>query len=249
MKIFLSHSSRIKPLVREVRSHLPDHVNSWIDEKNLIAGDSLERSIRESIESSSDFVVGFVDETAVRSEWVRKELTWAKEEEQRLGRTFILPVLIEDVDLGSLQWLRERLFLRCHGYREFDVSRLASELSSSLFAWLSRDLDSLRKPPLKQNDLDVLDQADSLLQDAARHIRSIILPYRKSNPLKIIDLQTRLSSAGTVQISSENELNDLLFRLRERRLLSGTVISSGRIYVEEEHLNWRSQQALVANRR
>lgn len=246
MKIFLSHSSRIKPLVREVRSHLPDHVNSWIDEKDLIAGELLERSIRNSIEASADFLVCFIDESAVRSEWVAKELAWAKDEEGRLGRPFILPVLVEDVDLGSLGWLADRLFLRCHGYREFDVSRLADELSSTLFSWLSRDLDNLRQPPVTQNDLEVLDKADSLLQDAARHIRAIVLPYRKRSPLKLSKLYAELSSDGTVRVRSENELNDLLFRLGQRRLLSGTVISNGGIYVEEEHLNWRSQQALVA---
>jgi hypothetical protein len=38
MRIFLSHSSRQKPLVREMKRYLPDHINAWIDEKDLLVG-------------------------------------------------------------------------------------------------------------------------------------------------------------------------------------------------------------------
>lgn len=243
MKVFLSHSSRAKPLVREVRSLLPEHINSWIDEKELILGDSVQVRIQDAIESEADYVVVFLDEQAARSEWVRKELDWAREEESALKRPFVLPILIDDVALEGLEWLHGRLYLKCHGYSESDVRTLANELSASLFSLLSRDLERLRSTPKKTNDsLSILDKADQLLQAAAHDIRVAVLPYRKANPLRLSQLQSALSDRGSAVIADGSDLHELLARLRDRKLLSGIVITSGSIYVEEEHLNWRLQE-------
>lgn len=243
MKVFLSHSSRNKPLVRELRSLLPEHVNTWIDEKELLAGDALEETIRNAIESDCDFLVVFLDDRVVTSDWIRRELQWARDEEKRLGRPFILPVLIDDVDLEGLDWLRQRLFLRCHGFSETDIRQLAGELSSTLFAWLSRDLERLRRPMAPDNELAVLERADQLLRSTAQQVRAVVLPYRKSNPLPLSALYEKLIAGGGVPMVSPDDLHELLFRLRERKLLSGIVVASGKIYVEEEHLNWRLQES------
>jgi hypothetical protein len=145
VRIFFSHESASKPLIRDVREALPQHIDSWIDEHELVLGEDLTESIRHAITVDSDFLVVFLNGRAVRSSWVQTELRWALEEEDRIGRPFVLPVLLED-DLGAdVAWARERKHLKCHGYNESDVRYLASELSSALFAWLSRDLDLLRK--------------------------------------------------------------------------------------------------------
>lgn len=247
MRVFLSHSSRIKPLVREVRAHLPEHVNTWIDEKDLIAGDMLERRIRNAIQSDCDFLVVFLDDNVIKSDWVARELEWAREEERRLGRPFIIPVLIDEAELGDLSWLRERTFLRCHGYTEGDIGRLASELSSALFGWLSRDIERLRHPPDPgPDDLAILSRADDLMQKTAHLVREIVLPHRKANPLRLSMLYDRLVSSGQAPTASPDEFYDLIFRLRERKLLSGIVILAGKIYVEEEHLSWRLQESVAA---
>jgi DeoR/GlpR family transcriptional regulator of sugar metabolism len=247
MRIFLSHSSRIKPLIRELRAYLPEHINAWIDEKDLLAGESLEHRIRSAIESDCDFLVAFLDDSVIRSQWVTQELDWARAEEERLRRPFILPVLIDDVDLGELGWLSKRIYLRCHGFAESDIRRLANELSSALFAWLSRDIDRLRKPARPESDdLAVIERADRLLQAAAHQVRVIVLPYRKENPLRLRALYEQLVTDHQTTLSSPDELNDLLFRLRERKLLSGITITAGKIYVEEEHLSWRLQESIVA---
>jgi len=247
VRVFLSHGSRIKPLVREVRSCLPEHVGTWIDEKDLLAGDPLERRIRNAIQSDCDFLVVFLEDSVVKSEWVARELAWARDEELRLGRPFIIPIVIEDAELGELSWLRERIYLRCHGYTEVDISRLASELSSALFGWLSRDIERLRRPPEPgPNDLAILDRADELLQVTARQVRTIVMPHRRGNPIRIGMLYDRLVSTGQVPMSSPEELNELLFRLRERKLLSGITIAAGKIFVEEEHLSWRLHESLAA---
>src|SRR5579864_8126739 len=95
MRVFFSHSSKHKPLVREVIHYLPDHVRPWIDEKELLIGEPIGRSIRDAIEVGTDFVVLFVDLSSATSAWVKKELEWALEYEHRLGRPFVVPVVLD----------------------------------------------------------------------------------------------------------------------------------------------------------
>jgi len=57
MKIFLSHSNKHKPLVREIKSYLPEHLNLWLDEKELLIGDNISTSIQKTIQAETDYVV------------------------------------------------------------------------------------------------------------------------------------------------------------------------------------------------
>lgn len=82
MKTFLSHSSRDKALVREIRSHLPKHIDPWLDEERLLIGSDLRLSIQQAIQEDADFVVIFLGREAIRSEWVQTELRWALERER-----------------------------------------------------------------------------------------------------------------------------------------------------------------------
>ena len=95
MRIFFSHSTRDKPLVREIRRHLPSHITTWLDEEELLFGDEIEKSIRSAITDTSDFVVVFVGRESVRSPWVRRELKWALERERQTGFIFVLPILLD----------------------------------------------------------------------------------------------------------------------------------------------------------
>ena len=95
MKIFLSHNSRHKPLIREIKHYLPEHINLWIDEKDLLIGDDIGTTIKDAIETNTDFVIIFIDTYAIRSQWVLKELDWAIDHEKEIGRTFLLPVVLE----------------------------------------------------------------------------------------------------------------------------------------------------------
>src|ERR1700722_19277695 len=95
VQIFLSHSTHYKPLLRELRSYLPKHVDAWIDEDRLLLGDDLAESLEQAISLDADFVVLFIDHIANQSPWVRREVQWAVDAERRLGRTFILPVVMD----------------------------------------------------------------------------------------------------------------------------------------------------------
>ncbi|MCH8899291.1 MAG: TIR domain-containing protein [Acidobacteria bacterium] len=249
VRIFMSHHASAKPLVREVREHLPRHVNAWVDEHELLVGQDLAESIREAIQCDSDFLVLFLDQKAKESSWVQTELEWALEEEKRIGRPFILPILFDDAIEPEFSWVRDRLHLKCHGYGESDVRHVTDELASALFAWLSRDLDALRSDPVDSDGrLDLANRADMLLEEAAGSIRRLVFPYRRDHPLKLKELLAQLQDETELSIESLDDLDTLLFRLRERRMISGIALTGTTIFVGEEHLNWRSQEAIEAKK-
>ncbi len=135
VKIFFSHSSRDKPLLREVVRNLPSEVRAWIDEKELRIGHDLYTSIRSAIATEADFVVIFVGPEAVQSKWVRRELDWARRREEELNRVFVLPVIVDRNSWNQLpRKFQNRKYLTCSDFTEVGISdfskRLVDELSS-----------------------------------------------------------------------------------------------------------------------
>lgn len=242
MKIFLSHSSKIKPLVREVKSYLPDHMKLWIDEKDLLIGDNLECTIKDAIKSNSDFVLVFLDTNAISSNWIVKELAWAVDHEKVINRTFILPIIL-DVDVLTMQLpfqLSERKYLTCYDYAENSIRNLASNIMSELFAWLSRDWDG--KVNIKDNDtsLKLLSEADQFIAKIADQVRLIVYSYRKGNPLDVEELFQIISAKDDYAKLTYGEFIKLLERFQQQGFLSGIICDGVNIYIEEEHFAWKT---------
>ena len=82
MQIFLSHSSKQKPLIREIRKNLPEHLESWIDEEKLLIGDDISASLQSAIKVETDYLLIFLDAHAASSTWVAAELRWALQAEK-----------------------------------------------------------------------------------------------------------------------------------------------------------------------
>lgn len=242
MKIFMSHSSRIKPLVREVAHHLPRHILSWIDENEILIGDDIKFSIMRSIDAHSDFLLVFVDEHAARSEWVRKELLWAFEHENNIGRPFVLPVVIDRDSWEVLipEDARGRRYLTCEDYSQAGIRSLAESLVSELFARLSRDLDTARLQKKPNQAVSLIDQADDYLREVADVIRVAVYPHRKENPISIDDLYVHLQTQAAFNIQGVRGFEEILGRLRQQGYLAGVVCYGDDLYVEEEHYAWKT---------
>jgi hypothetical protein len=152
MKIFLSHRSRDKALVREFKELLPSFLTTWIDEDSLTWGQSFPAALKTTIQSAVDFLVIFLDGEATRSRWVMQELEWAVEREQELKRTFILPIMLEPVAPESLPaGLSERLLLRLSDFSHASVEELARKATMKIFQLLVESYSSLQLeiPPHK----------------------------------------------------------------------------------------------------
>lgn len=138
MRIFFSHSSRDKPLLRELNAYLPPWLSSWIDEERLLFGSDLELSLRAAINEEVDFVVLFLSRDGVESRWVRREIEWALGREEALGRVFLLPVLVGAArdSLGDLG-LANRVTVELADHTQVGVRMLSERLTNHLGGWLS----------------------------------------------------------------------------------------------------------------
>jgi DeoR/GlpR family transcriptional regulator of sugar metabolism len=242
MRIFLSHSSKHKPLVREVKKNLPTHIRSWIDEEELLVGEELHSQIKEAIETDTDFVIIFIDSYAVKSPWVKRELEWALDYEDRIGRTFVLPIVLESEAWAQIEpaKFRSRKYLECLDYSEEGIKNLANGLISQLFSWLDRDLAAAKTELRLDSSLRLLDEADRYLIDVANEIRLIVHAFDRDNPLPLIKLFDILKRREDFGDFSEDKLNDLLVRLRQQGYLAGFVCDGHGIFVEEEHYGWKT---------
>ena len=92
VRLFMSHSSRDKAVVRRIDSQLRKHatVDVYLDERELAIGDALGETLRAAI-ARVDFVLAVISENSVRSDWMRLELEFARE----LGIP-VLPLRIDD---------------------------------------------------------------------------------------------------------------------------------------------------------
>lgn len=97
-KVFVSHSSSDKAFVRKLAKELEGlGFQTWLDEKELLAGDPLPRKISEGVQSAPAVLV-VASAAATKSSWLKFELNHAT---QRMieGRCRVIPVVIDDAEL------------------------------------------------------------------------------------------------------------------------------------------------------
>lgn len=152
MKIFFSHSSREKPLVREVISYLPKKIETWIDEKDLPLGADIKNTIKSTIRTEADLVILFISKDSVESQWVKDELDWALEREKNLGYRFIFPIILDKDAWNRLpEDFQNRKYYELSSFEIQDIKNLSDKLKDELFNWL---LDK-GKINIYKNDLEL----------------------------------------------------------------------------------------------
>ena len=164
MKTFLCHSSKDKCRVHEIYSHVPDDIVTWIDEEDLLVGEDFGAVIEKVIQERVDFLVVFLSTWAVKSVFVKKELTWALEREQGMQRPFLLPVLLEKGIVDSIEppFLRDALsnrhYLACLEQDRESVRAAGMKLAEHLTRLEERYLS---RPPQDLEDV-IQDATDQL---------------------------------------------------------------------------------------
>jgi len=97
--IFLCHASTDKPTVRRIAEGLIKRGSRvWLDEAEILIGDSLIDKIQGGIQNS-DYLGVVLSPRSVGSIWVKKEVEAALSQEIDAGRVKVLPILIEDCDI------------------------------------------------------------------------------------------------------------------------------------------------------
>ena len=97
--LFLSHSHMDKPFVRRLALDLTARgIRVWLDEAEMLLGDSLVAKIGEAI-CDMDFVGAVLSNHSVKSPWVTRELDIAINQEIEGKRVKVLPLVIDDCQL------------------------------------------------------------------------------------------------------------------------------------------------------
>ena len=107
--IFLSYSHADAGVVRRFSKGLTDlGYRVWIDEGELLIGDSLIVKITEAIDRV-DFLVAFVSPESVKSSWCQKEIAQAADGELGFNGVVVMPCLLDDAEIPPL--LKGKLYL------------------------------------------------------------------------------------------------------------------------------------------
>lgn len=129
-KVFISHSSQDKPFVKGLavdlaaKGHQP-----WVDEWEILAGESIPECIGSGIESA-DFVVVALSRSSVDSKWVEQEWQtkyWAEVNERHIQ---VIPLLLDDCEIPTL--LRPKKYIDFRGDYTSALDLLANSLGKLL---------------------------------------------------------------------------------------------------------------------
>jgi predicted nucleotide-binding protein len=115
MRVFVSYSRTDQHFARRLVSDLPHQVEVWIDEAQILVGDSLTDRIADAIQDA-EFIIAILSSQSVQSRWVREELRQAETRRMLGHKMTILPVLISDCELppflqGRLSFVSRRRHL------------------------------------------------------------------------------------------------------------------------------------------
>jgi hypothetical protein len=92
---FLSHSSIDKPFVKIIADELTKNdIKFWMDEWDIRPGENIVKEINSGLQNSS-FVLVFLSKESVKSKWVEEEWTKKVYEEIDLGKTSVIPIIID----------------------------------------------------------------------------------------------------------------------------------------------------------
>jgi hypothetical protein len=129
-RVFLSHSHKDKPFARALARALHQRgISVWIDEAEINIGESLIGKLRRAIDEV-DFVVALISSSSIKSEWVKKELDVAMNQEIKSKRIKVLPILIDNCDLPG--FLEGKLFgdFRNRHTRAKSIGQLVKSITS-----------------------------------------------------------------------------------------------------------------------
>jgi hypothetical protein len=102
-EVFLSHSSKDLAFTKKLAEILRDHgVAVWYSERNIKGAQQWHDEIGAALERC-DWMVLILSPNSVESEWVKRELLFALDEERYRGR--VVPILARTCDTKKLSWV------------------------------------------------------------------------------------------------------------------------------------------------
>jgi hypothetical protein len=111
--VFLCHSKRDKPKVRELYSRLlgEGNIEPWLDEKNILAGQDWGLEIENAVKATHCVLVCLSASTVGAAGYVHKEILFALDvaDRQPEGTIFLIPAKFDECEVPSrlsrYQWV------------------------------------------------------------------------------------------------------------------------------------------------
>lgn len=102
IKVFLSHSSMDKPTVVSIALDLKERgINTWLDAFDILPGESIVSKINEGLDKC-DYVLLFLSNNSINSNWVRKEWESMLWDEVNSGKIKIIPIKLDDCEIPKI---------------------------------------------------------------------------------------------------------------------------------------------------
>lgn len=118
--IFLSHSHKDKHFTGKLNEDLKDvGIKVWFDEAEIRVGDSLIQKITEGLDEM-EYIGAILSSNSVSSNWVKKELEIAMNDEINGKKVKVLPILIEDCSIPL--FLQGKLFADFRDFSNYNNS-------------------------------------------------------------------------------------------------------------------------------
>lgn len=131
-RVFLSHSHSDYKLARSIYRYLKKAgVYVWFDEAELRFGDSLIEKLRSAIDSV-DVLLALISRSSIQSEWVKKEIDIAMNQEIESRRVKVIPLLCDPIDPPG--FLVGKLFadFQSSNARRRNLPKLAADIKAYL---------------------------------------------------------------------------------------------------------------------
>ena len=243
MKLFVSHPSFEKNNIKKIIEYLPPVINTWLDERNLGWGDKLEDTFEKVIKTEMDYVLVFISGDRSMNTWVLKELNWALEHQEKIGRTFVLPIVMPSVGMavGDLYpEVASLKFIRVYAYDDPSFKTAADMVTQQILGLVLNDLERVYNPK-DINYAKVMNQASLTVEDVCKTIYKAVFKHREVNPITVEELYNKLIKTVSKGLSME-EFIDLLEKVACQ--ISGLYYDGYELYIVEEHSNWKKNIGL-----
>ena len=127
-RVFLAHSSKDKPFVRDLADQLKRaKISVWLDEWEILVGDSIVEKINLGLKAS-DFLVAVLSKASVASPWLKRELNSSLMRQLGDRSITILPILREPCEVPVL--LSDIYYADCTGSFDKGVTDLVNSIKA-----------------------------------------------------------------------------------------------------------------------
>lgn len=177
-KIFISHTKKDKPFVRQLVSMLKkDGIDTWFDEVEIKIGESIHQKVNEGLKQS-DFFAVVLSKSSIQSKWVQEELSSASSmEKYNSSGIYVLPIQIEECDIPPL------LLDRRYANFKDDPDSAYQELVDAIYHHFKNrhpgiDISTIRFQELNKNVIiEIVKNKEKIFDISPRQLEEVISAF------------------------------------------------------------------------